>query len=231
LHRRPGQHRADELQLRGTRRAVLTGDIEDGAVELGYTPEAVGHLLGAGQVAILVEDGGELGHGGVEPQASQTGLGPAPALVRPPGKGFADEPRPCLLDEAQELVSELSVAFRKERLGRRGQAVPATRAAPSRPLVAVGHKSLVLEGGELLAYGRHGQAQLGGQTLGRRLPAGLEGAQQARPGTAHGPQGHRLAGAFGRRQLDRLRRAGGSRSSGGRGHGRTRWLSPNSCHR
>ena len=63
---------------------MLTGDVEDGAVELGYAPVAVGHLPGAGQVAILVEDGGQLGDGGVEVQAPQAGLGPGPALRRPP---------------------------------------------------------------------------------------------------------------------------------------------------
>ena len=60
-HRGPGERVADEGELARAGLGEPVGDGEDGAVVLGDPPAAVGERLRLGQVAVLVEDGGQRG--------------------------------------------------------------------------------------------------------------------------------------------------------------------------
>src|SRR5258708_39357770 len=117
------------------------GDREDGAVVLGDPPAAVREPLRLGQVAVLVEDRGQRGDLLVKGE------------MRGPGKCARDTSEAALLEElvdlrrswaaevAEQLRREVAVAFRVERLGRRGQLVDVARAPPPGPfshLVAMG---------------------------------------------------------------------------------------------
>ena len=102
---------------------------QDGAVVLGDEPAPVLLARGVGQVAVLVEDGGERGHLLVEGEVGQA------------GEGTVDPPPPPLLEQgvdlravgpaeiAEQLGGEIAVALRVERLGRRRQRVGVGRTA------------------------------------------------------------------------------------------------------
>ena len=91
-HRGPGERVADEGELARAGLGEPVGHGEDGAVVLGDAPAAVGEPLGLGQVAVLVEDGGQRGDLLVEGE------------VRGAGQGAGDAPPASLLEELVDLA-------------------------------------------------------------------------------------------------------------------------------
>ena len=151
-HGRSRQRLADEGELAGARLREAVGDGEDGAVVLGDPPAAVVEALRLGQVAVLVEDGGQRGDLLVEGEVCR------------PGQRAGDPPLASLLEElvdlararsaqvAEELGGEVAVALRIEGLGRRRQLVDVAGPAPTRrlaELVVVREEPVVLEVGQL----------------------------------------------------------------------------------
>ena len=98
------------------------GHGEDGAVVLGDAPAAVGQALGLGQVAVLVEDGGQRGdllvEGQVRRARQRAGDAPPPALL----EELVDLGRVRAAEVAQQLGREVAVALRVEGLGGRPSA-------------------------------------------------------------------------------------------------------------
>ena len=121
---------------------VLAGDGEDGAVALGDAVGAVADRLDRRQVAVLVEDLGQLGDlGGEAALAGQAGRGALDAVVAPVLEGAGDRAGRHV---AEQLVGQLAVGPREQRLGGRGDAVDPLAAAllarapgpPRRPAAA-----------------------------------------------------------------------------------------------
>ena len=156
--------------------------------------------LAVGQVAVLVEDAGQLPYPLVEGAARQADRGPVPALLAPLLERRCHQRRVGVLDEPQQLIGQLAVALREQRLGGGGEAVPAAGPARALALVAVGDQAGVAERTQLLADRADGDAEVGGQLVGGRLaPAPSAGSSTARRPAGHPGQGDSLPG--------RLRRA------------------------
>jgi len=198
------QDGADEGELASASFAVLARHVEDGAVAFRYLPGPVGGPLATGQVPVLVEDRRQLTHLFVEAKAGEADLGSGLSLATSSGEGLADEIRRGLLDETEELVGELSVAFREERLRGWGEAVPPAGPARAGPLIPVGDQAFLAERGELLTHRSDRDPDVLGELSGGGLTEAFEAREKGHPRAADGVGCDLLAGGLARGELDRL---------------------------
>ena len=101
---------------------------------LGDAPAAVVEPLRLGQVAVLVEDGGERGDLLVEGQVRRLRQRAGDAALAALLEELVDLAGARAAEIAEELGREVAVALGVERLGRRGQLVDVARPAAPRAL-------------------------------------------------------------------------------------------------
>ncbi len=232
LHRRFGQHRSQERQFAPARLPVLAGHVQDGAIELGDPPGRGVDLFAVGQVAVLVQDAGQLANLVVKGPALEPLPGPLLALPAPAHESLGHEGRVGLLNEAEQLVGQLPVALREQALGGRGQAIPPAGPPRTGSFVPVGQQTLLAERAQLLAHRAHGDAQRRRRAA-RPWPHPWSSRRSAPPyGPGPWPTWRPADRPIPKGPAPPARTAGRPRVSAAGGvHGRIRWLSPNSCHR
>ena len=161
----PGQRVADEGELARAGLGEAVRHRQDGAVVLGDAPAAVGQALGFGQVAVLVEDGGQGGDLLVEGEVGGAREGAGDPAPTPLLEELVDRARVGSAQVPEQLGREVAVALGVERLGRRRQLVDVSGPAPARPsgdLVAVDEQAVLLESRQLQTDGGRGQRELVG---------------------------------------------------------------------
>ena len=219
------QDRLQERQLAAAGVAVVAGDVQDGAVALGDQPGAVaGRAPSRPGIRPRRGCGPALGLG-PRSRGRPGGRRPAPrcsarlvnASATNSGSASSMKPRSWLVSCPYRFGKRASAAGVRQ-YHRRGRPGPwrssrwATRPASS-------------SGAELLADRADGDARdLRPARSAVASPRALSRAQHRPAAGGHPGQGDVLAGVLGGGQLHRLGRTTG-------GHGSTRWLSPNSCHR
>ncbi len=114
-----GEGVLEEFEFGGAGVAVAEGDAEDGAVVLAEEVAAV--IVGdeVGEVAVFVEDVGDLRHLLGEGQAGEADLGALQAAAAAFLEDLGQECRVGLLDVFEQFVGEIDVVAGEEGVARR----------------------------------------------------------------------------------------------------------------
>ena len=181
---------------------------------LGDEPTAVGLLLGLGQVAVLVEYGGQCRHLLGEGEMGHAGPGALDPPEAPLLEEVVDQRGVGTAQVPEQFGGEIAVALGVERFGRRRERVAVRWPAPAGSAgggFGAHEQSIFFQVDELEADGGGSEAELSGQ------PGCVQGAL-ALEQVEDGPTGGRQRGqrGFGHGRIFR--------------HGRMRCTSPNSCH-
>ena len=132
---RVGEHRPDELDLRRARVSVAAGHREDRAVLFDDEEAAVGLREPRGDVAVVVEDPGQLGDAVREVEAAEPHLRLLDPTLTTAGEEPLDEAGVLGGDTVEELVAELVVGLGEERFARGRQRPEMLRPTRSGPLL------------------------------------------------------------------------------------------------
>ena len=135
-----------------------------------------------GEVAVLVENLGELGHLLGQRLAGEASLGPFDAPIATAGEHPLDHRRILGLGLDEEVGHDLGVAPREQVVALLAQPVAVMRAAGAGAHLAMGHEAVAVQRSEVLPHGADGDAEGRGQLVGARLALALEGIEQGPAG-------------------------------------------------
>jgi hypothetical protein len=182
FHACAGQYGPDERDFALARSAVARGDVEDRAVVLDHHPRPVAARLALGHVAILIEDLRQLRDAVRERKGFEPDQRPPHPILASLVEHALYQVGVVLLNDPEQLVSELTISLRPEHFGGWRQAVPPPGPTGSWTFVAVSYQAIGLQSGELLPDRAQGDPDRA-RDLGRRgFTRPLDGLEDASSG-------------------------------------------------
>jgi hypothetical protein len=146
-----GHDLAEEAELARAGLPVPEGDFQDGAVVLDDPPGAVVRPLDAGQIAVLVEDAGQLVDPGIERLPGEAFPRPLDPSLAAPIEQPVDHGGLLGLHAVEQLVGQLPVGLREQVLGGRGRDVEELRASGAPATLDDGDQALAGQRAQVLA--------------------------------------------------------------------------------
>lgn len=168
-----GEDGAKEVEFTGADGWEAGGNHRDGAVVFDEAELAVRGVFDGGEVALRIEDGGDLTDAGgkiaVQVAARSLDAGGEATLEEP-----GDQGRILLIDGEEEIRGEFGVGGGEERFGRGREGIGESRAPWPGLLLAMADEPNGSHGGEVLADAADGNPERGREIFSAGLPVALE---------------------------------------------------------